>query len=91
MFICNNWETLEFDKKYSDFLLNSNTHFATRSGWNGKKMYIYIDEIKVPHPENDKKVSVVVCLMKNSKDEIVHWNPSLEDQYANDWALIPDV
>jgi hypothetical protein len=91
MFICHNWEDLDYNKSFGDFLNNSNTHFGTRQGWNGKKMYIYIDEISVCHPETDIRQSVLVCMMKNAQGHIVQWAPSLEDQYANDWALIPDA
>jgi hypothetical protein len=57
---------------------------VARAGWNGKGMFVYIDD---GHPEIGGWRPFVV--IKDATDMRGPWNASQADMLAEDWAIVP--
>ena len=58
-------------------------NLVTRSGWNGKGMYI---EIQYPTPSS--KMTRPYIFMKTVDNQLVPWVASQSDILADDWELV---
>jgi hypothetical protein len=56
---------------------------VARSGWNGKGMYIELQE-----PDEDSKMTVPYVYMKTADDNLVPWLCSQTDLLATDWETV---
>jgi hypothetical protein len=56
---------------------------VARSGWNGKDMYIELQE-----PDEDSKMTVPYVYMKTADDNLVPWLCSQTDLLATDWEIV---
>jgi len=59
-----------------------NAEHLTRSGWNGKNMWIYIQM-----PDDHSKMTEPYIYMKTADSKIVPWVASQTDLLASDWNL----
>ena len=57
---------------------------VSRSGWNGKNMYIFL----VPGGVKDGVIWRSYVAMKTVDDEIVPWVCSQSDMLCDDWGLV---
>ena len=55
----------------------------SRSGWNGKGMYIQIQL-----SDNHSKMTLPYIYMKTADNELVPWLCSQTDMLANDWGVV---
>jgi hypothetical protein len=53
---------------------------VARSGWNGKNMYLELQE-----PDDNSKMTVPYVFMKTADDNLVPWLCSQTDLLADDW------
>lgn len=58
-------------------------HRFCREGWNGKGMYIELQE-----PDKQSKMNRPYIFMKAANDELVPWVASQSDMLAHDWMLV---
>jgi hypothetical protein len=56
---------------------------VARSGWNGKGMYIELQE-----PDDDSKMTLPYVYMKTAQGELVPWLCSQSDLLATDWESV---
>jgi hypothetical protein len=56
---------------------------VARAGWNGKGMYIELQE-----PDEDSKMTVPYVYMKTADDNLVPWLCSQTDLLATDWESV---
>lgn len=56
---------------------------AYRSGWNGKNMYIKLQE-----PDLKSKMTLPYIYMKTAQEELVPWLASQTDMLAEDWLIL---
>lgn len=66
---------------------------VTRSGWNGKGMYLFLDRHPVLHPIEfpatkfaQEQICPVIC-MRAADGSIVAWLASQTDVLAEDWTF----
>lgn len=57
-----------------------NGHKVSRSGWNGKGMWIGLQA-----PDTNSKMSLPYIYMKTADNQLVPWLASQTDMLANDW------
>jgi hypothetical protein len=55
---------------------------VARSGWNGKGMYIQLQ-----NPDSKSKMTLPYVYMKTVTDDLVPWLCSQSDLLASDWEL----
>lgn len=55
---------------------------VTRSGWNGKNMYL---ELQVP--DEHSKMTLPYIYMKTADNNLVPWLASQTDMLADDWSI----
>lgn len=78
-----------------------NNKKASREGWNGKGMYIWLlpkstvkkEWVKDPHlieafGENDTLECGYCIRMKNALGTVDTWHPSIADIFAEDWCIM---
>lgn len=54
-----------------------------RSGWNGKGMWIHLQE-----PTDKSKMTLPYIYMKTADSQLVPWLASQSDLLANDWMIV---
>lgn len=59
-----------------------NGQFASREGWNGKGMYIALQE-----PDENSKMRRPYIYMYPADGQLVPWVASQSDLLANDWEI----
>lgn len=58
-------------------------HSVAREGWNGKGMYLALQE-----PDEHSKMSLPYVYMKTVDDKLVPWLCSQTDLLAEDWVIV---
>jgi len=59
------------------------TNRVSRSGWNGKGMWIALQE-----PDKNSKMSLPYIYMRTAQGDLVPWLASQTDLLADDWTLV---
>lgn len=59
-----------------------NGYFVTRSGWNGKGMYLALQV-----PDAHSKMTLPYIYMKTAQGDLVPWVASQSDILTDDWRL----
>lgn len=62
-----------------------------RKGWNGKGMYVELDEVHTHNKNHDFAIIEPMILIKNVKNTFNSWVPSVSDLFADDWQEYKEV
>jgi len=69
----------------SALLLIKQGFCLARKGWNGKFMWIEVQD-----PDENSKMTLPYIYMSTAKGDLVPWLASQTDLMSNDWELVED-